>query len=79
MNEPVKSSPEREPRVGERVSLGGRPGVLRYLYGTGAAVVRFDDSAGTKVVPLRRLVSCSAERAVPDDVSSPAGVPGRRP
>ena len=59
MNEPVDSGPERELRVGERVSLGGRVGVLRYLYGTDAAVVRFDRDANTKVVPLRRLVACA--------------------
>jgi hypothetical protein len=59
MNEPLNSRREREPRVGERVSLDGRLGVLRYLYGTGAAVVRFDLEARTKVVPLRRLVPCT--------------------
>ena len=56
------SSCERELRVGERVRLGGRVGVLRYLYGTGAAVVRFDQDATTRVVPVRRLVSCTGER-----------------
>lgn len=56
---------EREPRVGERVSLNGRVGVLRYLYGTDAAVVRFDQDARTKVVPLRRLVACREERPIP--------------
>jgi hypothetical protein len=60
MNESSKSSPERELRVGERVGLGGRVGVLRYLYGNGAAVVRFDQDANTKVVPVRRL------RALPE-------------
>jgi len=60
MNEPASSSPERKLRVGERVSLGDRVGVLRYLYGTGAAVVRFDQDANTKVVPVSRL------RAQPD-------------
>lgn len=64
MNEPLKTS--REPRVGERVSLDGRVGVLRYLYGSGAAVVRFDQEAGTKVVPLRRLVPCADEAPLPD-------------
>jgi hypothetical protein len=63
MNEPAKRSCEREPRVGERVSLGGRTGVLRYLYGPDAAVVRFDRDANTKVVPLRRLVAVSDECA----------------
>jgi hypothetical protein len=58
--------PEQELRVGERVSLGGRVGVLRYLYGTGAAVVRFDQEASTKVVPVRRLVACTDERPLPD-------------
>jgi hypothetical protein len=43
------------------VSLGGRAGVLRYLYGPDAAVVRFDRDANTKVVPLRRLVPCADE------------------
>ena len=61
MNEPLQSSPERQLRVGERVSLGGRVGVLRYLYGTDAAVVRFDQDANTKVVPLRRLMACADE------------------
>jgi hypothetical protein len=51
--------------VGERVSLGGRVGVLRYLWGTGAAVVRFDHEPGTKVVPARRLVACTDERPLP--------------
>ena len=59
MNEPLKSGGEPELRVGERVRLGGREGVLRYLYGTGAAVVRFDQEDSTKVVPLRRLVACT--------------------
>jgi hypothetical protein len=66
MNEPLKSGLERELRVGERVSLGGRLGVLRYLTGTDAAVVRFDREASTKVVPLRRLVACTDERPLPD-------------
>ena len=66
MNEPLKSDRERELRVGERVSLRGRAGVLRYLYGTGAAVVHFDREPGTKVVPLRRLVACTDERPLPD-------------
>ena len=60
-----KNGRERELRVGERVSLGDRAGVLRYLYGTGAAVVHFDREAGTKVVPLRRLVACTDERPIP--------------
>jgi len=62
MNEPLKSRREPELRPGERVRLGGREGVLRYLYGTDAAVVRFDQEDSTKVVPLRRLVACSDER-----------------
>jgi len=62
MNEPLSSGPERRIRVGERVCLDGRVGVLRYLYGTGAAVVRFDHEANTKVVPLHRLVACADER-----------------
>jgi hypothetical protein len=74
----LNNDPERKLRVGERVSLRGRVGVLRYLYGTDAAVVRFDQDAGTKVVPLRRLVACTDERALPEDVSSPAAAPGRR-
>ena len=61
-----KNGRERELRVGERVSLGDRAGVLRYLYGTGAAVVHFDREAGTKVVPLRRLVACTDELPIPD-------------
>jgi len=64
MNEPLKS--ERELRVGQRVSLGDRVGVLRYLYGANAAVVHFDRERGTKVVPLRRLVACTDKRPPPD-------------
>ena len=60
MNEHSTSDREREPRVGERVRLGGRVGVLRYIRGTGA-VVRFDQETGTKVVPLRRLVAHTDE------------------
>jgi hypothetical protein len=66
MNEPLNSGRKPELRAGERVSLGGRVGVLRYLYGTDAAVVRFDQEASTKVVPLRRLVACTEERPPPD-------------
>jgi len=65
MGEP-KGSCERELRVGARVSLDGRGGVLRYFYGNGAAVVRFDQDANTKVVPVRRLVACTRERPLPD-------------
>jgi hypothetical protein len=65
MNEPVKSGPERALRAGERVCLGGRVGVLRYIYGDDAAVVRFDRDANTKVVPLRRLVPCTDETSPP--------------
>jgi hypothetical protein len=61
MNESLHSGTERELRVGERVRLDGRVGVLRYLYGTGAAVVRFDQDTRTKVVPVRRLVACTDE------------------
>jgi len=66
MNEPLNSGHKRELRVGERVSLGGRVGVLRHLYGTGATLVRFDQEASTKVVPSRRLVACTDERPLPD-------------
>jgi hypothetical protein len=66
MDETGKSGPERKLRAGERVSLGGRAGVLRYLYGTEAAVVHFDQEPGTKVVPLRRLVACTDDRARSD-------------
>jgi len=65
MNE-SKGGCQRELRVGERVSLDGRVGVLRYLYGTGAGVVHFDQDANTKVVPLRRLVACADGRPLPD-------------
>lgn len=61
MNEPLQNGRERELRVGERVRLGDRAGVIRYLYGPEAAVVRFDREASTKVVPLRRLVACDDE------------------
>ena len=60
------SSCERRLRAGERVRLGGRVGVLRYVYGTGAAVVRFDHEASPKVVPLHRLVAVSDEGPAPD-------------
>lgn len=59
MGEPLDS--KRELRVGERVSVGDRRGVLRYLYGTDAAVVRFDHEPNTKVVSLRLLVACNDE------------------
>ena len=65
MNEPENNRREPKLRVGERVCLGGRVGVLRYLYGTGAAVVRFDQEDNTKVVPLRRLVACADDRPPP--------------
>jgi hypothetical protein len=65
MNEPLDSGCERELRVGGRVSLDGRVGVLRYVRGAGA-VVSFDQEAGTKVVPLRRLVPHADERPIPD-------------
>ena len=61
----MSTDPERRLRVGERVSVGGRSGVLRYLYGTDGAVVRFDQEADTKVVPLRRLVPCTDEDPPP--------------
>jgi hypothetical protein len=61
MKESLQSGTARELRVGERVRLDGRVGVLRYLYGTGAAVVRFDQDTRTKVVPVRRLVACTDE------------------
>ena len=66
MDEPSKNGPERRLRVGQRVSLGDRVGVLRYLYGADAAVVRFDQEANTKVVPLRRLVASTDEQPVPE-------------
>jgi hypothetical protein len=62
MNQPSSSGRERDLRVGERVSLDGRVGVLRYFCGTDAAVVRFDQEPGTKVVPLHRLVAHTDER-----------------
>jgi hypothetical protein len=66
MNEPLTSGSERVLRPGERVSLGDRVGVLRYLYGNDAAVVHFDREPRTKVVPLRRLVACADERPLPE-------------
>jgi hypothetical protein len=66
MNEPSQGDQECKLRAGARVCLDGRGGVLRYLYGNGAAVVRFDQSAATKVVPLRRLVALSHEPPPPD-------------
>jgi len=62
MNEHSSDTSEREPRVGELVSLDGRVGLLRYVRGAGA-VVRFDQGAGTKVVPLRRLVAWTDEHS----------------
>jgi hypothetical protein len=61
MNEPLQNSQERTLRVGERVRIGDRAGVLRYLYGTDAAVVRFDQDPNTKVVALRLLKACADE------------------
>ena len=55
MNESSSSGPKRKLRVGERVDLDGRVGVLRYLSGSEAAVVRFDQDTNTRVVPVRRL------------------------
>jgi hypothetical protein len=66
MNDPSNIGCERKLRVGDRVSLRGRSGVLRQLYGSDAAVVRFDEEPSTKVVPLRRLIACSDERRLPE-------------
>ena len=66
MDEPSQNNREPGLRAGERVCLDGRAGVLRYLYGNGAAVVRFDQAADTKVVPVRRLVACPDEHLPPD-------------
>ena len=66
MSEPMKSHSERVLRKGERVSLGDRVGVLRYFYGTSAAVVRFDQDATTKVVPVQRLIACGDEPSLPE-------------
>jgi hypothetical protein len=63
MSEPLRTGPERALRAGQRVSLGDRLGVLRYVYGKDAAVVRFDQDASTKVVPLRRLVASTDDGA----------------
>lgn len=62
----MKTEGEPKLRAGERVSLDGRVGVLRYFYGNGGAVVRFDRDANTKVVALRRLVAFTDESPVPD-------------
>jgi hypothetical protein len=59
-NEHSSSGPEPALRAGERVSLGGRVGVLRYVRGAGA-VVHFDHESTTRVVPLHRLVACNDE------------------
>jgi hypothetical protein len=64
MNEHSSSGTEPELRAGERVSLDGRVGVLRYVRGAGA-VVHFDHERVTRVVPLRRLVACNEGR-LPD-------------
>ena len=66
MDEDLQGDSDHELRAGERVSLDGRAGVLRYLYGNGAAVVRFDQEPGTKVVPVRRLVAY-ADESPPSD------------
>jgi hypothetical protein len=66
INEPVTNGRKHELRAGERVSLDGRVGVLRYLYGDGAAVVRFDQADATKVVPLRRLQAATDEGPASD-------------
>jgi hypothetical protein len=65
MNEPLKNSRERKLREGDRVRIGDRAGVLRYLYGGDAAVVRFDEDQNTKVVSLRLLEACSDENSQP--------------
>lgn len=65
INEHSSSGPERELRAGERVSLRGRVGVLRYVRGAGA-VVHFDHESSTRVVPLHRLVACNDECRLPD-------------
>jgi hypothetical protein len=62
VSEPLKNSRPRKLRVGERVRIGDRAGVLRYLYGTDAAVVRFDHDPNTKVVSLRLLEACGDDR-----------------
>ena len=64
-NEHSSGGAERALRAGERVSLGGRVGVLRYVRGTGA-VVHFDHESTTRVVPLHRLVACSNEFGLPE-------------
>jgi hypothetical protein len=65
MSEPLDSGCERKLRVGGRVSLGDRVGVLRYVRGAGA-VVHFDHEAGTKVVPVHRLVPHADDSPTPD-------------
>jgi hypothetical protein len=65
MNEHLDGGRERELRVGGRVNLDGRVGVLRYVRGAGA-VVHFDHEAGTKVVPLRRLVPHTDDCPIPE-------------
>lgn len=62
MSEPLHGDPEPGVRVGARVRLDDRVGVLRYVRGAGA-VVRFDQEPGTRVVPLRRLVACTDEQS----------------
>lgn len=64
--EHLNNGPSRELRVGDRVSLDGRVGVLRYFEGPSGAIVRFDGEATTKVVPLHRLVACADEPPLPD-------------
>jgi hypothetical protein len=64
-NDHSSSGPEPELRAGERVSLGGRVGVLRYVRGAGA-VVHFDHESTTRVVPLHRLVACTDECGLPE-------------
>ena len=66
MNEPSQNGSVPKLRIGQRVSLGDRAGVLRYRYGPDAAVVHFDHEAKTKVVPLRRLVASTDEHPLPE-------------
>jgi len=64
-NEHSSTGPETKLRAGERVSLGDRAGVLRYVRGAGA-VVHFDHEQTTRVVPLHRLVACNDTCGLPD-------------
>jgi hypothetical protein len=51
-------APSPEPRHGDEVAIDGRRAVFLYRRGL-AAVVRFDESADSRVVPFKKLKRAS--------------------